>query len=226
MKKGIFSILFIISVLGVFSGILFHIKWLDYVCKPMIMVSIAGYFLLNSKNIDKSVINFALFAFLFSLIGDSFLMFTKNGILFFLLGLSSFLLAQIFYIYLFQQTIKIEEGKSFLQIKPLFLIGYFVYGAIVYSLLFNQLDTSLKIAVFVYMLAIMGMSAMALNRYKVVSSLSFLMVFCGSILFVISDSLIALDKFLIPIPNDRLFVMSTYIAAQFLIMKGILKQFE
>ena len=67
---------------------------------------------------------------------------------------------------------------------------------------------------------------MALNRYKVVSSLSFLMVFCGSILFVISDSLMALDKFLIPIPNDRLFVMSTYIAAQFLIMKGILKQFE
>jgi len=70
------------------------------------------------------------------------------------------------------------------------------------------------------------MSAMALNRYKAVSFKSFYIVFSGSLLFVISDTLIALDKFLMPIPNDRIFVMSTYIVAQFLIMKGILKQFD
>lgn len=37
---------------------------------------------------------------------------------------------------------------------------------------------------------------------------------------------IVLDKFLTPIPNGRIFVMSTYIAAQYLMMRGILKQFE
>jgi uncharacterized membrane protein YhhN len=76
------------------------------------------------------------------------------------------------------------------------------------------------------MLAIMGMSAMALNRFRAVNQLSFSMVFAGSVLFVISDTLIALDKFLTPIQNDRLLIMPTYMAAQFLIMKGILKQFE
>ena len=93
-------------------------------------------------------------------------------------------------------------------------------------MLFNQLDIALKIAVFVYMLAIVGMSAMALNRYKTVNKASFIQVFGGSVLFVISDSFIALDKFFTPIPNDRLLVMSTYIAAQYLIMRGILKQFD
>jgi uncharacterized membrane protein YhhN len=101
-----------------------------------------------------------------------------------------------------------------------------MYGFSIYTLLFNHLDIVLKIAVFVYMVALLGMSAMALNRYKTVSKASFNLVFYGSVLFVISDSLIAIDKFLTPIPNDRIFIMSTYIAAQYLIMRGILKQFE
>jgi len=76
------------------------------------------------------------------------------------------------------------------------------------------------------MTALLGMSAMALNRFKAVNSVSFFLVFTGSVLFVISDSLIAIDKFLNSIPHDRFWVMSTYISAQLLIMMGILKQFE
>ena len=226
MKKNLFNILFIFSVVGVFTGIVFHVKWLDYLCKPLIMISIGGYFLVNSKNLDKTVVRFALVAFLFSLFGDSFLMFADKGMIFFMLGLGSFLVAQISYIFLFYRTIKLSGGESFLRKNSLYLNGYIIYGVIVYSLLFNQLDIALKIAVFVYMLAIVGMSAMALNRYKTVNKTSFIQVFGGSVLFMISDSFIALDKFFTPIPNDRLLVMSTYIAAQYLIMRGILKQFD
>ncbi|HSH20547.1 MAG TPA: lysoplasmalogenase family protein, partial [Draconibacterium sp.] len=91
MKKKIFIIILCIAVIGVFSGILFHAKLLDYLFKPMIMISIAGHFLIHSKNIDKNLVRLALFAFLFSLIGDSFLMFAERGMLYFILGLSSFL---------------------------------------------------------------------------------------------------------------------------------------
>jgi len=226
MKKSIFTLLFIVSVVGVFAGIVLHVKWLDYVSKPLIMISIGGHFLLNSKNIDKNIVRFAMFAFLFSLFGDSFLMFTDNGMLYFIFGLASFFIAQISYIFLFRQTIKIADGEPFLRKNSLYLNGYIMYGFVIYILLFNHLDIVLKIVVFIYMLALLGMSTMALNRFKTVSSQSFFFVLYGSILFVISDTLIALDKFLMPIPNDRLFVMSTYMAAQFLIMKGILKQFE
>lgn len=222
MKKILFTFLFILSVTGVFAGILFHTKWLDYLCKPLIMISIGGYFLLNSKNIDRKVVWIAFFAFLFSLFGDSFLMFPE----FFLPGLASFFVAQIFYIFLYYRTIKISGGEPYLRKNSAYLNGFIMYGFAIYILLFNHIDLVLKIAVFVYMIALLGMSAMALNRYKTVSNVSFNLVFYGSLLFVISDTLIALNKFLIPIPNDRIFVMSTYIAAQYLMMRGILKQFE
>lgn len=226
MKKSLFTVFFIISVIGVFSGIMFQVKWLDYVFKPMIMVSIAGNFFLNSKNINKKIVRLALLAFLFSLFGDSFLMFTESGMIFFIFGLASFLVAQIFFIILFLQTVKVAGGDFYLRKNSFYLIGFFAYGSVIYSTLFNQLDNVLKIAVLSYIAAIMGMSIMALNRYKAVSTISFVLVFLGSILFVISDSLIALDKFLKPIPYDRFFIMTTYIAAQYLIMRGILKQFE
>lgn len=222
MKKILFTLLFIISVSGVFAGILLHVKWLDYLCKPLIMISIGGYFFMNSKNIDIKVVRLAMFAFLFSLSGDSFLMFPE----FFIPGLASFLVAQILYMFLYQRTIKISGGKPHLRKNSAYLIGYVMYGFVIYILLFNQIDLVLKIAVFIYMVALLGMSVMALNRYKTVPARSFNLVFYGSLFFVISDTLIALDKFLTPIPNNRIFVMSSYIAAQYLIMRGILEQFE
>lgn len=223
MKKSVFTFIFAISVIGVFAGILLHIKWLDYLFKPLIMISIGGYFLLNSKNLDKNLVKIAMFAFLFSLLGDSFLMISGQKEIFFMLGLASFFIAQVSYIFLFKRTIIFSGKEPYLRKNLLFLIVYILYGSGIYVMLFNQLEIVLKIAVFVYMLSLLGMSVMALNRYKTVSLASFLFVFIGSVLFVISDTLIALDKFLIQIPNDRIFVMSTYIAAQYLIMRGVLK---
>ena len=225
MKKSLFTIVFALSILGVFCGIFLHIKWFDYFFKPLIMFSVGGYFLLNSNNIQKNVVRIATFAFLFSWFGDIFLMFASDGNIYFMVGLACFLIAQIFYITLFRKTIKLSGREPFLRRNKIYLIAYILYGATIYYLLFNHLDIVLKIAVFMYMSAILGMSAMALNRYKTVSIISFSTVFFGSVLFVISDSLIAIDKFYIIIPNDRIFVMSTYIAAQYLIMRGVLKQF-
>ncbi len=226
MKKSLFTFIFAISVIGVFAGIILHIKWLDYIFKPLIMISIGGYFLLNSEKIKKIIVRFAIVAFLFSWFGDIFLMFANQGTIYFMVGLVCFLIAQIFYISLFRQTIQFSGREPFLSGNKIYLIAYILYGATIYILLFNHLDIVLKIAVFIYMSAILGMSAMALNRYKTVSPASFLFVFIGSILFVFSDSMIAIDKFYSPIPNDRIFVMSTYIAAQYLIMRGVLKQFD
>ena len=226
MKNILFTFLFLVSIIGVFTGILIQNKILDYLFKPLIMISIGGYFLLNSGKLNKSVVRFAMIAFLFSLLGDSFLMIANGGNGYFIFGLASFLIAQIFYIFLFQKTIQLSGKEAFLTKNRIYLISYFLYGASVYSLLFVHLDFVLKIAVFIYITAILSMSAMALNRFKTVSLKSFYFVFSGSVLFLISDTLIALDKFVTPVPNDRIFVMSTYIAAQFLIMKGLLKQFN
>ncbi|MCK9639529.1 MAG: lysoplasmalogenase [Prolixibacteraceae bacterium] len=64
----------------------------------------------------------------------------------------------------------------------------------------------------------------ALNRKDRVPARSFGLVFGGAVLFVLSDCLIAISQFVEKVPYSGLFVMSTYIAAQSLIMYGILHQ--
>jgi uncharacterized membrane protein YhhN len=48
-------------------------------------------------------------------------------------------------------------------------------------------------------------------------------VLIGAVLFMISDSLIAIDKFATPIPYPTLFIMGTYVFAQYFIAVGVLK---
>jgi len=52
--------------------------------------------------------------------------------------------------------------------------------------------------------------------------LSFRLTFIGSILFVWSDSLIAFNKFSLEIPLAGFWIMLTYMAAQYLIMRGLI----
>ena len=51
---------------------------------------------------------------------------------------------------------------------------------------------------------------------------SFIMVYSGALLFIMSDALLAINKFMNPIVQARLLIMATYISAQFLIVRGIM----
>ena len=226
MKKFLIHFLFLIILVGDLAGELFQIKWMDYSFKPFILIWIGGYFLLHAKNIDKKVVQLAVFAFVFSWLGDILLMFDEKEFIFFILGLASFLVAQIGYVFLFLRTINLSGKKPFLKKKPYLLIAYIAYGLIFYIVLYNQLDAVLRVAVLVYMVALLSMSSMALNRFGNGHPISFSYIFIGSLLFVLYDSIIAINKFLVPIPYEGIFIMTTYISAQYLIMRGLLKQYE
>ncbi|MCF6356163.1 MAG: lysoplasmalogenase [Draconibacterium sp.] len=226
MKKSLFHLLFLIIVVGDLVGELLQIKWIDYSFKPFILIWIGGYFLMHAKNIDTKVVRLAMFAFIFSWFGDMLLMFSEIDFIYFMVGLVSFLIAQIFYIFLFLRTINISGKMPFLKKKPFWLIAYIAFGLIVYTVLYSHLDAVLRIAVFVYMVALLSMSAMALNRFGNGHPISFSLVFIGSLLFVLSDTMIALNKFLAPIPYEGILIMTTYISAQYLIMRGLLKQYQ
>ena len=189
------------------------------------MVSIAGYFLSQARSVDKTLVQLAMLAFGFSWLGDNLLMFYNYNFIFFVLGLGAFLVAQIFYIMLFLQTIKLSGKTSFLEKQPYWLLLYIIYGLVIYILLFNHLDSVLQVAVFIYMVALLGMSSMALNRFGNGHPESFTFAFVGSVLFVLSDSIIAVNQFRLDIPLSGIWVMSTYISAQYLIMRGILQQY-
>jgi len=225
MKKFLIHFLFLIIFVGDLTGELFQIKWLDYSFKPLLLIWIGGYFLLNAKHIDKKIVQLAVFAFAFSWVGDVLLIFGEKQFIFFVLGLASFLVAQLGYIFLFRRTITLSGKKPFLKKKPYLLIAYIAFGLVVYTILYNQLDAVLRMAVFVYMVALLGMSSMALNRFGNGHPISFSYIFIGSLLFVLSDTLIAINKFLVPIPYEGVLIMTTYICAQYLIMRGLLKQY-
>lgn len=225
MKKSLLHLLFIIIVIGDLTSQYLQLPFLDYIFKPLIMLWIGGYFYWHSKGIDHMVVRMALSAFIASWAGDLFMMFADQFI-YFVLGIASFLTAQVFYVFLFLRTIKLSGKKSFLKKKPVWLIAYIVYGITVYILLFPHLDGVLKPAVLIYVLAILSMSSMALNRLGNGHPISFTLVFAGSLLFVASDTMIAINRFLVSIPFEGLLIMSTYIGAQYLIMRGLLMQYE
>jgi uncharacterized membrane protein YhhN len=79
------------------------------------------------------------------------------------------------------------------------------------------------IPVVIYMLVILTMATTAFLRRDKVNTVSFNLVFIGSIFFMLSDSILALDKFYKPIPFSNISIIITYAIAQYLIVLGIIK---
>ncbi len=80
----------------------------------------------------------------------------------------------------------------------------------------------MKPIITIYALSLILMSMMALNRSGRVGAMSFKLVFIGSLLFLLSDSMIAFNKFHSEIPLAGFLIMVTYIAAQYMIMRGLI----
>ena len=73
-----------------------------------------------------------------------------------------------------------------------------------------------------YTTAITLMVLNALFRYGFTSAGSFTLTFLGSILFFISDGVLALDRFYNPVPWADFWIMASYVLGQGLIVEGLL----
>lgn len=157
-------------------------------------------------------------AILFSWLGDIFLLYTERNEYYFLLGLGSFLLAHIAYIYSF--IILRKTAKTKIQLW-LFVIPFLIYTAWLLDTLMPVLgDMQLPVVVYGCVITIMGISA--LLRFGRTFSYSFWFVFSGAVLFIASDSIIAWNMFYNAIPMAGLLIMITYMMAQYLIVSGLM----
>lgn len=194
---------------------------LEQLVKPLIMITITVYFIIYSRRNHRLFLP-SVVAFLFSLAGDVLLMFSALNDLFFLVGLAAFLLSHLFYIITFMTK---EPGKRKLQGTFGFMHLLVILSALLlYILLFPHLEGVMKIAVFLYTTAITTMVMTALERKHRVSPGSYQLVLLGALLFMISDSLLAVNRFWFEIPYSNIMVMATYMPAQYLIFWGLLKQ--
>ncbi len=189
-----------------------------YFTKPLILISLVIYFGYFAKILNRSIYKFMILALVFSLMGDVLLLFDHLFSSFFIFGLLSFLVAHLLYCYVFIKKWSAKKNSIF-WIVAMFL---WAYGLILFFILKNSL-ANLKIPVIIYILGILAMAISAFGRKNSVSVHSFKLVFLGALLFVASDSILALNKFIFPVPWSHFLVMGTYASAQYLIMKGILK---
>ena len=177
-----------------------------YIFKPITTILI----LLNAVQLgwaDPTLYKYAILAgLIFSLAGDVFLMLPSDR---FIAGLVSFLIGHIFYIMAFTSG----TGFSF---SLLSLLPFAIYGAVMFSILAPHTG-KMKLPVSAYIAVILVMAWQACARWGQTGGAGALLAFLGAGLFVISDSVLALDRFRGKFKAARLLTLVTYFSAQWLI---------
>lgn len=190
---------------------------LDLYLKP-VLIPLLGFAVYAYKRFPSR--NTLLAALAFSWIGDVILLFADIAEIYFILGLVSFLISHIIYCTLFNKQDHTQTRNNIV-----FRIGCGVIAVYLIGMLLVLLPTlgDLKIPVIVYAFVISTMVLFAFNGFLTWSKPGNKYVFAGAVIFVLSDSILAMDKFHAPIEKSAFIIMLTYLLAQYLLVDGILK---
>ena len=195
-------------------------KILADISKVMLMPLLLSIFLsclgcvLSPSLLSKLIIS----ALVFSTAGDTALLFDSKKI-FFLLGMIFFAFAQISYI-LFSAFILLEGSVPFG--KTLVAGILFTAGFLSVSLRIHTVLGNLKWTVLGYGILLCTMSFLFTVSALTYPSTGTTLSAAGSVIFIISDFMVAYRQFAGRIPLGRSFVMLTYILAQTLIILGVI----
>jgi uncharacterized membrane protein YhhN len=213
MKK-IWLLLFVWVSMAELVAVNFSFPTVHTISKPLILPLLIAY-CLSSLPVRNY---YFLAALVFCWIGDVLLMF--QGEMFFISGLVAFLTGHVLYIFCYRQ-LRISNSNAVLlpTQKIRFSLPIVLAGTGLVTILFPYLG-GMKIPVMIYALVITVMAMQALFRYGFTNPKSFTLIFTGALFFMLSDSLLAINKFMNPLPLASLAIMTTYILAQYLIVEG------
>lgn len=212
MKRLTRLLLWIFAILAITDIVFVYLRYdtLRYASKsllvPVLFLAYVAETRLQSP--FSKLLGAALF---FCWLGDVSLLFANL----FLAGLVMFLLAHILFII---YTLRIR-GKGLLNFQPLAALPVLVYWILFSAFLSPYLD-KLKIPVMIYAAVICTFLSLTLNLFWKVHWKIAVLFFCGAGQFVLSDSLLAANRFIYPFPFAGEMVMLTYCSALFLIVKG------
>jgi len=211
------ALVFWFIVLTDLIAILVGFKWLHAIAKPLLMPGLV--LMVYACDVTTNGKKLILTGLFFSWLGDVFLLIESRNALFFIYGLASFFITHICYIIYFLSIRSVQP--SILQKQPVYILLTMCYGAGLVWLLFPFLG-ELKIPVMLYAAIICSMLLCSIHIYlKVIAPANRHFVF-GAVLFVFSDSLLAINKFYQPLPFAGILIMLTYCAAQYFIVRGFI----
>ena len=218
VQKKLTFLFWLLAILDV-VGIAANIDILHFVAKPLLVPALLLLvFFTRSAAPGKNLLLTGLF---FSWLGDVFLLFEYKHALFFIFGLVSFLTTHIFYIVYF---FRIKSNKSsLLKKQPILIALVLSYGITLVWQLYPHLS-DLKLPVMVYAAVICSMLLASLHIFLKVNKTAAGFYLFGALFFVLSDSLLAINKFYQPFAYAGICIMLTYCAAQFFIVTGYIQQ--
>jgi len=215
-----FQILFLLFAALEIASQIFNLPALHWGAKPMLLIFLAAYYHQSVLSINKTF----WLALIFCWLGDVFLLFESYHEHFFMAGLGSFLMAHLLLILSYRQLQFIEDGFQGTQ-RVRLSFPVILAGSGLVIVLFPKLG-DLKIPVLIYALMLTLMVVQSIFRLGRTSAKSFWFVFFGAVFFMLSDSLLAINKFYKPISTASVWVMATYIAAVYLIVNGVMAHEE
>lgn len=200
------------SLLAVHVGsILLDFPILITITKPLLVPYLILLLWLDRRSFrDHSVLVSAL---VFSWIGDLLLMVQGGGL--FVYGLGAFLVAHLLYIRIFLKDARFRVVR---------LLPFVAFVALLLGgPLHDKLPADLQIPVYVYVAVISVMGYTASLRATQLPGYDLILI--GAVLFILSDTFIALNKFSDGVLMSGFWVMLTYGLAQYFIVKGYLMQY-
>ena len=226
---------FTVAVLLSFSvdWIAVGLNWykIKFVTKPLAMLMVILWTMINADWGISAMVGVLLLAQLLGLSGDVFLILPNT---FFLYGLLAFLLGHVFYVVLVILIFtKVDQISVIVkQVVWGVLLGLLVWG--IAMALFYYVFRSLShpgaitrkfwaaIQVYGWILSSTGAFVVFLVFALGDFTCEIVLLPAGTFLFWLSDTLLAVNKFLKPIPNGQLWVRISYHFAQFSLAAGFL----
>lgn len=180
---------------------------LYFVAKPLTMLFIIAFPLLDMRDEYSPYAYLIMMGLIFSLLGDLYLLYPDK---YFTNGLYSFLVAHILYIFAFNKNVS-EYSIGI-------ILVVLVYILIISKILVPKLG-GMKYPVLFYIFIISLMLYSALNLDIQMSGISYVGI--GAILFTISDTTLAFNKFYKKFTFAEPIILSTYFVAQLLLAMSI-----
>ena len=212
MNKIIPLIAFVLFSLIDFYGIYLEKQLMVNFAKPMLMITLFWYYYSNTKQLNK----YFVLGLFFSFLGDLLLLGT--GEVYFIFGLLFFLIAHVFYIIMVLRLIPARKPKNFIMASVPFLLLFLV----LMNILFAGLG-SMKIPVIIYAMTISFFGIVSLLLYLETKTKISLILLVGVLLFISSDTILALNLFYKTQSFYPLLIMMSYVLAQYLICRFVLK---
>ena len=187
-----------------------EVQPLEWIAKPLATIAVLVLALTSAPLPTPRYRGLIAAGLICSLAGDVLLMLPAD---LFLPGLVAFLAAHICYLTAFRSA---GGGSGPVALLLLVVLA----GAGVLTVLWPSLG-AMRIPVLVYVAVILTMCWMALGRWWVTRAAGSALAAAGAAFFVVSDSVLALDRFRSPVPMSPLLVLGTYYAAQVLIASSV-----